>query len=433
MITISPILHSRPNKQGKFPLALRITKDRKSSRIFLGQVIEKKEWDNNLKRVKRNHSNSQRLNEFLSKKIAELNEMNLTLELRGENVSSQDLAERMRIKLSPLKAKKKNSTKNQRSKNNPNYMETTTHEYNSFFEVAGNYLDNLEKEGKYNQLTSSRARVKRFWTFLHEKDIGFDDITVKLLNDYKAYLKGAHKNSERSAINNLLLIRTLYNRAIRDDKAKSKNYPFGKGKIIIKFPESMKIGLNEDEITKLIKLNLSGKPHLANSRNIWLTSFYFAGMRISDVLRLRWSDIQDGRLHYKMGKNEKVGSLKIPEPAIKIFDQYRKYKTQNDSLIFQELKNVEYSKDLLDIKRKIKSSTKRVNSALEALSELAKIDKKLTSHIARHSFGSISGGKIPLHILQHLFRHSHITTTMNYMKSFRFEEADEALKSVISF
>lgn len=61
-------------------------------------------------------------------------------------------------------------------------------------------------------------------------------------------------------------------------------------------------------------------------------------MRISDVLRLKWSDIQNGRLYYAMGKNDKAGSLKMPEQAMAIISQYERVKERNDDYIFPELK-----------------------------------------------------------------------------------------------
>ena len=60
-----------------------------------------------------------------------------------------------------------------------------------------------------------------------------------------------------------------------------------------------------------------------HARNVWLVAFYFAGMRVSDVLRLKWTDFQNDRLYYSMGKNEKPGSLKIPDKALKILSEYK--------------------------------------------------------------------------------------------------------------
>ncbi len=54
-------------------------------------------------------------------------------------------------------------------------------------------------------------------------------------------------------------------------------------------------------------------------------------------------------------------------------------------------------------------------------------------HIARHTFGNISVGKIPIQILQKLYGHSSITTTMGYQANFIHKEADKALDAVLSF
>jgi integrase/recombinase XerD len=61
-----------------------------------------------------------------------------------------------------------------------------------------------------------------------------------------------------------------------------------------------------------------------------------------------------------------------------------------------------------------------------------KISKKLTMHIARHSFGNIAGDKIPIQMLQKLYRHSSIRTTINYQQNFMHQETDEALDKVIN-
>ena len=63
----------------------------------------------------------------------------------------------------------------------------------------------------------------------------------------------------------------------------------------------------------------------------------------------------------------------------------------------------------------------------------AGIDKNLTMHIARHTFGNISGDKIPIQMLQKLYRHSSITTTVGYQANFIHKDADDALDAVLAF
>ena len=82
---------------------------------------------------------------------------------------------------------------------------------------------------------------------------------------------------------------------------------------------------------------------------------------------------------------------------------------------------------------KTKSANKRFNKYLTKIAEKANIEKKLSMHISRHSFAHIAGDTIPIPTLQRLFRHTSITTTVNYMSQFIHKDFDEALDSVVNF
>ena len=404
MAKASVFLYTRPNKDGKHPLTIRITKDRKSSYIWTGQAIDKNQWDKKERQVKKNHPNSAWLNAMLTQKLAEVQKTHLKSALEEKDTSAKEIRKNVTRK----------STKC------------------SFFEEAEKYLNNLHQEGKYNRYVSDKPRVDRFREFLEGRDVTFDQITVSKLKQFKAYLKGRYKVSERTAVNYLIVIRTIFNQAIKSGLAEKKHYPFGKDKMPIRFPDSVKLGLSKEEIEQLIAMDLAENPKMHHARNVWLVSFYFAGMRASDVLRLRWSDIKKGRLHYTMGKNSKTGSIKVPEQALLILNQYRNDRRSSKDLIFPELKMVDDFSDSYLVQRKISYGVKTLNKYLKRLGEKAGIEKKLTMHIARHSFGNISGDRIPIQMLQKLYRHSNITTTINYQKAFTYKDADDALDAVIN-
>ncbi len=405
MATVKIVLRKKKNKDGTYPLALRITKDRKSSFIHLGKHLKESDWDKVKLRVKKSHINSARLNNYLMKKLAEANDKLLELDTHDEHISLQQVKHGIDTRTSG----------------------------SSFFSVAERYLANFRKAKKYNRLSTEQPRVKRFKKFVSGADISCNDITVPLLNRYRAYLKGTHNISERSIINHLLVIRTIYNLAIKEGIADQKNYPFGKDKIQIKFPQSLKIGLDASEVKRIetIKLKKDSAPN--HARNIWLFAFYFAGMRISDVLRLRWSDFQNNRLYYKMGKNTKPGSLGISKKVTAILAQYEDQKRNDADLVFPELKVLDNLNNSYDVERKIAYADKRLNKYLRVVAEKAKVKKKLTMHIARHTFGNISGERISVQMLQKLYRHSSITTTIGYQANFIHKDADEALDAVVSF
>jgi integrase len=231
-----------------------------------------------------------------------------------------------------------------------------------------------------------------------------------------------------------VVIRSVFSQAIKASVTDRKYYPFGPGKIRIKFPESIKIGLSPEEVKLLEDVELQKGSFENHARNLWLFAFYFAGMRVSDVLRLRWSDIQNQRLHYAMGKNTKPGSLKLPEKALAILSQYQFQKTGKDDLIFPDLKRLENLDDKFIVQRTIAFTASRIDKFLNKhVAPKAKIDKPLTMHIARHTFGNISGDRIPIQMLQKLYRHSSVTTTIGYQANFIHKDADEALDAVIGF
>ena len=408
MATVKLVLRKRPNKDGTYPIVIRVIRDRKPSYIALGYAVKETEWDAAGERVKKSYPNSVRLNNLPLKKKAEAQNSLIEQDTKHQPVSIPAIRE----KVNPLGSAK-----------------TTA----SFFVQAKVFVDNLQQAGKYNRHKSEASRIKIFREFVGH-DLAFKDITVTLLNQFRAYLLGSRKVKERTVINSMMLIRTIFNQAIKNGVIDKSHYPFGKDMIAIRLPDSVKVGLTAAEVKQLEGADLTG--YQTHARNVWLLSFYFAGMRLSDVLRLRWSDLKDGRLHYAMSKNNKAGSLKIPAKAQAILDHYRNDE-QKHNLVLPELKALE-SLDPYLVQKRIAFSGRRLEKTLKdiakTLKDIAKtlnIDKKLSMHIARHSFAQIASDKIPVQILQKLYRHTHITTTIGYQSNFTTQHTDDALDKVI--
>ncbi|MBK7800107.1 MAG: site-specific integrase [Saprospiraceae bacterium] len=395
---------NKPNKESKLPLCIQIIKDRKKSVIHLGQYLDPNDWDQVKQKVKKTHPNHHELNIFLLKRLTEANKKFLEIETQKSSATAKAIQRNI---------KSKGSSK--------------------FIGQAEIYLNGLKQSGKYNRYSADKPRIKRFIEFLEGEDISFQDITVPLLNKFKAYLKGTREITDRTIINHLVVIRTIFSQAIKDNLVESKFYPFGKDKIRIKFPESQKVSLTIEEVKKLEDAKLSPESSLNHARNLWLLSFYFAGIRISDLLRLKWSDIDDGRLSYTMGKNAKSGSLKIPEKATSILANYKSTSKIKTGFVFSDLDRVYNHSDLFEVQKKISNATKTINEALQKLALKLEIDKKLTMHIARHTFGNLSGDRISIQMLQKLYRHTSILTTIGYQSNFINQDTDEALNSVINF
>ncbi|WP_240475133.1 tyrosine-type recombinase/integrase [Neotamlana sedimentorum] len=300
-----------------------------------------------------------------------------------------------------------------------------------FFAVANMHLENLKNREKHHQYDTELGRLKKFKSFLKKNELLFNELSVLLLKKFETYLLHNKKRSPRTVVNYLILIRTIYNLAISESLVDRGRYPFGKGKVQIKIPESQKIGLNQKEIKKLENAtDLTDAQQKAV--HVWLISFYFAGIRVGDVLKLKWSDFNDGRLMYRMNKNSKLVTLKIPEKASEIIKIYQQNYSLDNDLIFDYLKDTDL-KDSQRVSIRTQTITRNLNRHLKKVASKLDITKKMSMHIARHSFGNISGDKIPIQMLQKLYRHSSVTTTINYQANFINKDADDALDSVINF
>jgi site-specific recombinase XerD len=403
MASVKAVLYkSKTKKDGKSPIIIRVTKNRKTA-YFVIDWITTKNWDEKNLKVKAVHPNSKRLNNLIKRRLIEADDLILELESKNQSYTAKQI-------IDLVKGDRKNS---------------------SFFDLADEYIKEKEKKGDHNRAISDNSMINNVKEFANNNNLSFQEIDERFLNKFKIYSLSKGKIGERTIMNTFVLIRLLYNRAIKQGIVEQKHYPFGRDKVKIKMPESIKIGLNENEIKRIEKLKLKEGTPIWHTRNVFLFSFYLAGIRISDVIKMKWSDIIDDRLNYEMGKNKKIVSLKMPQKTITIINFYSKEKSKDD-FIFPELKGLDIKNTKL-VYNKVKRTTKKFNEYLKKIGELAKIDKKITNHISRHSFGNIAGDKVSPQMLQKLYRHTNITTTMGYQSNFIHKDTDEALDSIINF
>ena len=424
MATVRVYIRKRAASDGKFPISICITIDRKQEYILTGQKLDSlTQWDTKTQRVKKSHPNATRLNNFLLNELAKANDKALEMETKGKASAKE-----VKTFMKPLE-------------------ETKIY----FCDVAAKYVEDQRLCGNYEVYKTDTGRLKRFYEFTSNGKLTIPEITVDLLQRYLVFLKQAKKHrynndtpakplSERTITNHLIVIRTIYNRAIMAKIASKDDYPFGAdGKIAIKFPKSSKMGLSEAEISKLEKLDLSNHSAIYNdARNIWLTEFYFAGMRITDCLLLKWTDLQDGRLYYQMSKNGEPGSVKVPCKALAIIEQYQNnFKnliTNKHNLIFPMLQELPSLDDRYQLRRKIAQAVKRLNKAMEKIMVMIGSTKNASQHKARHSFAQRAEEKeIHPKVLQKLYRHESLLTTMGYQSNFSTKKADDAVDAVVGF
>jgi integrase len=436
----------RKNKErtdGSAPLALRISDNYRTSYRFLGQYILEKDWDKTVSRVKRSHPNHKKLNNFLMKKLIEAND--IYFDFKDESLTPKQAKQKLKgvegVKPFFVLAAERIKDKYDRGT-----LSVAKAEMSILFNIdeflhlkrSLNKDDIIEgiKSRRKKRISAGRKSKTDFYDsvnyFKNRSSLRFIDINERFIEKFKDFCTIYLEHKDRTVTNQLIFIRTMFNVAIKDGIVPSKYYPFAGDKEKIRIGSGHKIGLTIEEVQSIEQLELDYGTSIWHTRNVWLTAFYFAGIRISDIVQIKWSDFKDNRLFYVMNKNSKPVSLKIPDKAQVILDLYRNEKESNNGYIFPFLRDVNH-RDMKAVFVKTRNATKLCNKYLRRIAELCEIDKPLSNHIARHSFGNIAGDKIHPLMLQKLYRHSDLKTTLNYQANFIHKEADEALDSVINF
>ena len=284
-------------------------------------------------------------------------------------------------------------------------------------------------------------------------DIKVEDLTVDLLTKFDNFLhkwenereegKLLHPNTIEVQFN---ILRTLVHRAIEVGIMDASKDPF----LVFKYKgvKTIKEKLEEDEMQRIIDLELEENTLIWHCKNYFLFSYYCAGIRAADLIQLRWGNVTaSGRLHYQMGKNHKERDLVLVQPAIDILKFYKKEDSKPSDYIFPLLSNeAEYAsyitqadKDRMkpDLRHRmyqdVSSKNALINKYLKKIAEQAEIDKPLSMHISRHSFAHIAQNSgVESSAIKDILGHSNLATTEKYMGSFDNTRTDETLRNVFA-
>lgn len=262
-------------------------------------------------------------------------------------------------------------------------------------------------------------------------------IDKTFIMDFDTYLRSTplHPNS----INvNMSVLQTIVNRAFYVDNAiPGRATPF-QGYIFRQLKSYREV-LAPDEIQMLGKLSLKEGSSLWNARNAFMFSYFCAGIRVGDLLKLKWSNVISGeRLVYVMSKNLKHRDLLLVKPALDILSHYP---GQKSDFIFPYLDNTAPYALLpekalsphqkIELVNDISSATKKINRALGRLCNMAGIDKHVTMHVSRHSFASLAREKGVMSAeIKDLLAHSNLRTTEIYMGDFDRQKSDDILQNL---
>ncbi len=193
-------------------------------------------------------------------------------------------------------------------------------------------------------------------------DLDFKQIDVYILKAFENYL--FNKNLKSSTVyTNLKRVRSIFNMAIKEQVISVADYIF-KAYTMPKENSAKKQKLTPDELKEFAKIEYQKESLHKIVQQTFLLAVNLAGIRIEDILTLKWSFIKNDRIRYTMEKTGSDASFRITSQIQEILDYFQSLK--NDSIyIVPILKNGIEDQPSEVYKKEIGRKTSLVNKYLE--------------------------------------------------------------------
>ena len=391
----------RKNKQkanGEIPIYLRITENRKSRFISTGISVHPKYWNERLEEIRKSHPQHVVFNDRLKQLLADA--QTTALELKKDK----------RTNLSAEAVKRK----------------LTSTSSDDFFAFADQYIHNLDIKGRYEEWKKARVLVNKLRNFTKIQELSFYEIDHNFLIRFERYMRDELGNHQNTIWKNQQIFNRILKAAVVKKIIPLEDNPFLFHTFRREKTHKEKLGVKEIEALEDLDLEIGSV--LWHTRHYFMFSFYCAGIRFSDLCRLQWENLANGRLVYRMEKTATPKSIKLVSQAKQILSHYRDKHSKRDQFIFPLLDDRKDYSDPRFIRRQIASRNTIMNTNLKKLAEIADIQLNLSFHVARHSFADFARRQgMDLYSISKALGHTNLKTTEIYLKSFDHETVDQAM------
>lgn len=392
---------------GTSPIMLRLTKDGKRKYISLHLSANQSQWDFKKNQPKRNCPDREAILTVIERKSKQYREQITQFKAEGKDYTLETLVQ---------------------------HVENPIRQMN-----LGDYLDyfvqQLKDENRLGYAESFKGLKSSLLLYCGSLDFPFTDIGHQWLKGYEMFLIRSGKKENTIGIR-FRSLRVLYNKAVSEKIVKPEYYPFDNFKVGKFHEQTMKRAISKEDIKRIIELDLRTvttyhSPYLSLGRDLFLFSYLSCGINLTDMARIRYSDIFDGRLSYHRQKTGKLISFLLQPMALDIIDKYRKPDAAPNDYVFPILDR-RIHKTPIQIRDKVRKANKAANKALKRIGEKLGIPIDLTTYVARHSYATVlKRSGVSTAIISESLGHSSEKVTQIYLDSFENSQIDEAMKNLL--
>lgn len=198
MATIKILLRDKPNKEGLFPVILRITKDRKLKIITLGMDCFQKDWDEKESQFKKSHTNYIQKNRIL-----------LNLKQKALRIIDEFNLDEVDFTLSQFESKFRGKEKSKIT----------------LLEFWNEKISDLNLVGRTGNARAYLDTKNSFFKFCKNTKITLKEVNVELLDKYETFLRANGSNDGGIGVR-MRALRALFNDGIKKGIVDEKYYPF---------------------------------------------------------------------------------------------------------------------------------------------------------------------------------------------------------------
>jgi len=367
---------SKGNGKDKGPIYLSVKGLNKRLHLSLHMVLSTKDWDKKKERVKQQHPQSYYYNTQISDLYNKVWGFIQKQTKNGNKISTQQIKDHLNGKELP--------------------KDTIL---NSFDQFIFEHKHSLSK-GTLNHYEVTKNKISNYISSnLGLKDVSLEELNYSFISKFKTYMDQHCKNHPNTIHREVTRINSVINWTIKMDWLKENPFKNFKTKTV----PTVKSILNSDDV-KLIESYQSDNETMNIVRDTFLFMCY-TGLSYSDLKSLTHNDIQtsiNGNKIIKISRKKTQEYCMIPliSKCIEIINRYSTHpKVLNSQVVIPMISN------------------QKTNDYLEFIQLELKINKKMTCHVGRHSFATISLELgVPIETVSKLLGHSSIKTTQIYGK-----------------
>src|SRR5690554_1889273 len=378
-------LNKRRKKDGKTQLYIRIIVDQKRAEIATTYYIPISAWSDKTRKVKISYSKATFINGYIDRVVNEITQIFIKESSQEDGITSIAVKEKyLGINNSEIKLKTILEAFN--------YHNTKMEEQVKIWAVV---------KKTHSRYVITKNKVKDFMKYQYKtKDMPLPDLRLRFVTEFEHYLLTKGKLQTNTAHKYIKNLKKIMNMAVGLDWIPSN--PFNNFRCSYTAPKREVLTQEELDILKSKEIHI---PRLSEVRDVFLFCCY-TGFAYSDIYNFEYNAITKGidgeywlsTERQKTGVKESVPLLPV---AMGIITKYRGHPYCISA------------NRLLPV-----NSNQRYNAYLKEIADICGIEKKITSHIARHTFATtvtLANG-VPIETVSSMLGHSSIRTTQVYAK-----------------